>query len=94
MCKYANELIRNSIERRVTRSMKKLISREEQSINAINTLKIPESDHQAIALKLHQSIQLTQSEKKYWNNFSKSLVICNKYWISRNTKKDTLLVKI
>ena len=24
-----------------------------------------------MALKLHQSIQLTQSEKKYWNNFSK-----------------------
>ena len=32
----ANELIKNSIERRVTRSMKKLISKEEVSINAIN----------------------------------------------------------
>ena len=25
----------------------------------------------AIALKLHQSIQFTQSEKEYWNNFTK-----------------------
>ena len=52
-------------------SMKKLISREEQSINA---LIIPESDRyklKAIALKLQQSIQFTQSEKKYWSNFLK-----------------------
>ena len=40
----ANELIKNSIERRVTRSMKKLISKEEVSINAINALIIPETD--------------------------------------------------
>ena len=70
----ANELIKNSIERRVTRSMKKLISKEEVSINAINALIIPEADRYkltAIALKLHQSIKLTQSEKNYWQNFSK-----------------------
>jgi hypothetical protein len=70
----ANELIKNSIERRVTRSMKKLISKEEVSINAINALIIPEADRNkltAIALKLHQSISLTQSEKQYWQNFSK-----------------------
>ena len=70
----ANELIKNSTERRVTRSMKKLISKEEVSINAINALIIPEADRYkltAIALKLHQSIALTQSEKKYWQNFSK-----------------------
>ena len=72
--KKANELIKNSIERRVTRSMKKLISKEAVSINAINSLIIPEADRYkltAIAIKLHQSIQLTQSEKNYWNNFSK-----------------------
>ena len=59
----ANELIKNSIERRVTRSMRKLISKEEVSINAINSLIIPETDRYkltSIALKLHQSIQLTQ----------------------------------
>jgi hypothetical protein len=70
----ANELIKNSIERRVTRSMKKLISKEEVSINAINALLIPETDRYkltAIALKLHQSITLTQSERNYWQNFSK-----------------------
>ena len=70
----ANDLIKNSIERRVTRSMKKLISKEAVSINAINSLIIPEADRYkltAIAIKLHQSIQLTQSEKNYWNNFSK-----------------------
>jgi hypothetical protein len=70
----ANELIKNSIERRVTRSMKKLISKEEASINAIQDLIIPEADKYkltAIALKLHQSIRLTQSEKDYWQNFSK-----------------------
>ena len=33
----ANKLIKNSIERRVTRSMRKLISKEEVSINAINS---------------------------------------------------------
>ena len=70
----ANELIKNSIKRRVTRSMKKLISKEGVSINAINSLIIPEAGRYkltAIALKLHQSIQLTQSEKQYWQNFSK-----------------------
>jgi hypothetical protein len=70
----ANELIKNSIERRVTRSMKKLISKEAVSINAINSLIIPETDRYkltAIAIKLHQSIALTQSEKDYWKNFSK-----------------------
>jgi hypothetical protein len=54
--------------------MKKLISKEAVSINAINSLIIPEADRYkltAIAIKLHQSIQLTQSEKNYWNNFSK-----------------------
>ena len=40
----ANELIKNSIERRVTRSMNKLISKEEVSINAINSLIIPDTD--------------------------------------------------
>ena len=72
-CKKVNELIKNSIERRVTCSKKKFISKEEQSINAINALIIPEADRYkltAIALKLHQSIQLTQSENKYWSNFS------------------------
>ena len=52
-----NELIKNSIERRVTRSMRKLISKEEVSINAINSLIIPKADRYkltAIALKLHQ----------------------------------------
>ena len=34
----------DSIERRVTRSMKKLISKEEVSINAINALIIPKAD--------------------------------------------------
>ena len=70
----ANELIKNSIERRVTRSMKRLISKEEVSISAINSLIIPEADRYkltSIALKLHQSISLTQSEKNYWQNFSK-----------------------
>ena len=65
----ANELIKNSIERRVTHSMKKLISKEEVSIHAINTLIIPEADRYkltAIALKFHQSIPLTQSEKQNW----------------------------
>ena len=69
-----NELIKNAIERRVTRSMKKLISKEEVSINAINSLIIPEADRYkltAIALKLHQSITLTESERNYWQNFSK-----------------------
>ena len=73
-CKDANESIQNSIEQRVMRSVKKLISKEQQSFNAINTLIIPESDRYkltAIAIKLHQSIQHTYSEKKYWNNFSK-----------------------
>ena len=58
----ANELIKNSIEHRVTRSMRKLTSKEEVSINAINYLIIPEADRYkltAIALKLHQSITLT-----------------------------------
>ena len=44
------------------------------SINAIQALIIPEADKYkltAIALKLHQSITLTQSEKNYWQNFSK-----------------------
>ena len=70
--KKANELIKDSIERRITRSMK-LISREEQSINAINALIIPEADRYkltAIALKLHQAIPLTTTEKQYWNNFT------------------------
>ena len=53
--------------------MKKLISREEVLINAINSLIIPEADRNiltAIALKLHQSITRTLSEKNYWQNFS------------------------
>ena len=37
----ANKLIKNSIERRVTRLMKKSISKEAVSINAINSLIIP-----------------------------------------------------
>ena len=48
--------IKNSIERRVTCSMKKLITREEQSVNAINSLIIPGSDRykiRASELKLH-----------------------------------------
>ena len=40
----ANELIKNSIECRVTGSMKKLISKEEVSINSINSLIIPEAE--------------------------------------------------
>ena len=51
----------------------KLISREEQSINAFNALIIAEADRfklTAITLKLHQSIPLTKTEKQYWNNFS------------------------
>ena len=54
--------------------MKKAISAEEQSINALNSLIIPETDRYkliAIALKLHQSIQLTQSEQNYWNDFTR-----------------------
>ena len=54
--------------------MKKWITKEEQSINVINNWIISESDRyklMAIGLKLHQSIQLTQSEKNYWNNFTK-----------------------
>ena len=53
--------------------MKKLISKEDVAINAINTLIIPEADRYkltAITLKL-QSIPLTQSEKQYWQNISK-----------------------
>ena len=53
----ANDLIKNSIEHRVTRSMKKLISKEAVSINAINSLIIPEAVRYkltAIAIKLHQ----------------------------------------
>ena len=44
------------------------------SIDAINPLIIPKADRYkltAIAIKLHQSIQLTQSEKQYWKNFAK-----------------------
>ena len=58
--------------------MKKLISKEEVSINAINALIIPEADRYkltGIALKLHQSIPLTQSEKQYWQNFSRGKII-------------------
>ena len=54
--------------------MKKLISKEEQSIKTIDTFIIPESDCYKltpIVLNLYQSNQLNQSEKKYWNNFSK-----------------------
>ena len=69
-----DKVIKNLIKRRVTCSMKKLISAEEQSINAINSLIILEADRYkliAIALKLQQSIALTQSEQLYWNNFPK-----------------------
>ena len=70
----AYELIKNSIERRMTRSMRTLITKEEVSNNVINSLIVPEADRYkltAIALKLHRSITLTQSEKNYWQNFSK-----------------------
>ena len=99
----ANELIKNSIERRVTRSIKKLIFKEAVSINAINSLIIPESDRYkltAIAIKLHQSIQLTQSEKDYWNNFSKEekpYIITgdlNILWTSHSISKATTVVTI
>ena len=46
--------------------MKKLISKGEASINAINVLIIPEADRYkltAIALKLYKSIPLNQTEK-------------------------------
>ena len=54
--------------------MKKLVSKEEKSNYTTNNLIIPESDmykFTAIAFKLHQSIQLTQCEKKYWHSFTK-----------------------
>lgn len=69
-----DKVIKNAIEKRVTRSIKKLISAEEVSVNAIDSLIILESDSYkliAITLKIHQSIQITQSEKIYWNNFTR-----------------------
>ena len=69
----ANESIKNSSEQRVTRSLNKLIPNEEVSNNAINALIIPEAGSYnltAIAIKLHQSIPLTQSERQYCQNFS------------------------
>ena len=95
----ANELIKNSIERRVTRSMKKLISKEEVSINAINALIIPEADRYnltAIALKLHQSITLTQVKGTIGRTFQKkrnptsSLGTHSILWTSHSTNKDIL----
>ena len=61
-CKKANKLIKNLIEWRVMQSMKKIVSKEKQSVIAINALIIPEPGKYkltAITLKLHQSIQLT-----------------------------------
>ena len=70
------DLIKNSIERRVTRSITKAVqgkSAPEKSIQSINNLIIADNEKHTllvIVFKLYQCIPLTQSENNYWNSFS------------------------
>ena len=71
-----DNLIKNSIEKRITRSMaNKLLMKKQssQSIVAINNLIIPELTKlklKTIANKLYHSVKLTQEENTFWNSFS------------------------
>ncbi len=80
--KTKNEEIKESIERRITRSMSNELKTKHvtQAIAIINNLIVPASEKvklKMIAQKLYQSIQLTQEEKNYWNSFSN----CEKSYI-------------